>query len=280
MTNQCLEKILIFGAGWMGRRFSHYLNEIGRPCSLSHADITDSSQVAEAIEEHKPQIIINCAARTGRPNVDACEKDPTGVYRSNLFGAWVLAQMAHEHGFYLVQLSSGCIFNSTSEHQQFSEKHPPNFLGNTYLHSKILAETVCLSLGALILRVRMPLSSEAHPRNLLTKLLSFKEVIREANSITILEDFFPAALTLIDQRATGVFHMVNPGIEYHDDLLNLYRDLIDPNHTFGLVNTTELGRSQKTGRSNCLLDASKSKALGAGMPALEESLPQIIKSYR
>lgn len=268
-------KTLIFGAGWIGQQFSELLPD----AVLSSVDITNASEVAHEIELVEPERLLNCAGKTGQPNIDACEKDPAGTYLANVAGPIVLAAEAKRRQLHMTHMSSGCLYEGDNGGKGFSEEDPPNFLDSLYARTKAQAEAALREFGVLQLRIRMPISSEPHPRNLLTKLAGYRQTFRAANSITVLEDFFPAAQKLIEAGKTGVYNMVNPGIEYHDELLALYHEIVDPNHTFELITFPELKTKLLAGRSNCVLNTTKLEKAGAGLPDFKLSLPRLLSRY-
>ena len=102
-------------------------------------------------------------------------------------------------------------------------------------------------------------------------------MVRAENSITVLEDAWPVAEALVAQRATGVWNLVNDGVERHDELLDLYRSRVDPDHRWRMVDEAELGL--KAGRSNCVLSTRKLHAAGLALPPLGESLPRLVEAY-
>ncbi len=130
---------------------------------------------------------------------------------------------------------------------------------------------------ALQLRIRLPIASEPHPRNLLTKLLTYERVVRFANSITVLDDAWPTMLALVERGATGVWNVVNDGLEYHDDLLSLWQERVDPSHHFEVVEERALELA--AGRSNCMLSTAKLHAAGLALPPLSDSLPRLVEAY-
>jgi dTDP-4-dehydrorhamnose reductase len=268
-------RTLIFGAGWMGAQFARRIEG----ARLVSVDIADEQAVQDALDAHKPERVLNCAGRTGRPNVDSLEAEPARTYRSNVAGAILLAGACAERGLHFTHLGSGCVYSGDKDGAGFREEDPPNFHGSLYSRTKALAEAALRDIGALQLRIRLPLSSEPGPRNLLTKLLQFEEVVRVANSVTILDDFWEPACALMAQGAVGVWNCVNPGIEYHDELLTMWQERVDPSHAFGIIDPSTLSRRLAAGRSNCILDATKLREAGLAMPELSESLPRVIDAY-
>lgn len=70
-------------------------------------DITDFSAVDAFCGEHKPDIIINCAAMT---NVDGCETNFEAAMKVNAIGPRNLAMAAERYGAKLVHISTDYVF--------------------------------------------------------------------------------------------------------------------------------------------------------------------------
>lgn len=268
-------RILVFGAGWLGTQWAARLDG-GRPTAV---DIADEEAVAHELDSFRPTHVVNAAGRTGRPNVDALEDHPASTLRSNVVGPIVLATACRERGLHLTHLGSGCVYQGDHGGAGFAEQDPPTFRGSLYARSKILAEEALAELDVLQLRIRMPISSRPAPRNLLTKLLQFRQVVSVPNSITVLEDFWPVAQELLRRGETGVWNLVNDGVERHDELLGLWRERVDPQHAFEVVAVEELARQLRAPRSNCVLSTAKLHAAGLALPSLCESLPRLVDAY-
>ncbi|MHC5012765.1 MAG: hypothetical protein ACYTG6_17770, partial [Planctomycetota bacterium] len=72
-------------------------------------------------------------------------------------------------------------------------------------------------------------------------------------------------------------NVVNDGVEFHDALLDLYRQRVDPSLTYEVVEEAALRLT--AGRSNCLLSTEKLHAAGLALPSLEEVLPALVDAY-
>ena len=57
-------KILIFGNGQLGNIYKDFFNLNKYKAEISKADITKEEEVKKAIDEFKPNIVINTAAKT------------------------------------------------------------------------------------------------------------------------------------------------------------------------------------------------------------------------
>jgi dTDP-4-dehydrorhamnose reductase len=271
-------KILVFGRGFLGERLARMLPS----AELHAADIADESAVRAALSAHAPDAVINAAGKTGRPNVDWCESHQTETYRSNVEGPLVLARVCQSAGVYLLHLASGCVFYGASpapggwREEDFA--NPTSF----YSRTKYAADLVLSRLPNVgIARLRMPVDSEPSPRNLITKLAGYKQVVDVENSVTIVEDLVGVAAGLVERRAEGIYHVTNPGTLEHRELLALYRELVDPSHEFELISDDDLVRRGLAlkGRSNCILSSERLDALGLTMRPVGAALRDTMTKY-
>jgi dTDP-4-dehydrorhamnose reductase len=271
-----MNKTLIFGNGYIGNKFKERLPG----AIISPADITDAAAVKAALAEHKPDVVINCAGKTGRPNVDWCEGNKEATLASNVHGPLTLARACKENGAYLVHIGSGCVYEGDNNGKGFSEDDPPNFFGSFYSMTKILSEHGLKRYPALQLRLRMPLDSVPGPRNFVTKITSYQKVISVPNSISVIDDFLTAAIELIRQRKTGIYNLTNPGAITHEEILELYKEIVDPAFTYTLIPTHELDKMTKALRSNCVLNTDKLAAEGIRMPPIKDAVRKALHEYK
>ncbi len=76
-------KMVIFGSkGYMGGYYRSLYPEA--VCPL--VDIADQQGVGETLDREKPDVVINCAGKSGVPNVDWCEDHKMETVRSNVQG--------------------------------------------------------------------------------------------------------------------------------------------------------------------------------------------------
>jgi len=273
-----MARIVVFGAGFLGERMSREIPG----ATLSRADITDKAAVLAALREAGAEAVINAAGKTGRPNVDWCESHQPETYRANVVGALTLADACAEAGAYLLHLGSGCIFYGPSPSPggwlEDDHANPSAF----YSRTKYAADLVLSRLpNVAVARLRMPIDEAPGVRNLITKLSRYPEVIDVENSVTIVPDLIHASARLVELRATGVFHVVNPGPMRHKDLLALYRDIVDPAHRYTLIGEAELlsrGLAVKA-RSNCILQSPRLDALGIKLRPIDVALRDTMERY-
>lgn len=270
-------RVLIFGArGYLGGYFRAAYPEAMCP----EADIADRLAVAAALDRHRPDVAINCAGKTGRPNIDWCETHRLETLRANVTGALIVLEECLARDVYLVHLSSGCIYAGDNGGAGFSEDDAPNYTGSFYSCTKAWADQAMRSFPVLSLRLRMPFDGTAGERNLIVKLRKYKRVLTERNSITCVPDFLRAARALIARRATGAYNVVNEGILSPYEIMERYRERLDPAHRFEPLTADALAEVASAGRSNCVLSTAKLRGAGLGLPDVRESLDRALGELR
>jgi 3,5-epimerase/4-reductase len=266
-------KILLYGSrGYLGQQFLRVYPE----AHCGTADIADVRAVGEELDSVKPDVVLNCAGKTGRPNVDWCEDHKAETIRGNVTGPLVLLDECGKRGIYWVHISSGCIYEGDNGGRGFAEDDPPNFAGSFYSRTKAWADSMLKEFPVLMLRLRMPFDGSREPRNLLMKLMKYKKVLDEPNSLTYMPDFIKAAEALIAKRKTGIYNVVNPGVISPWKAMAIYRDRVDPDHAFERISASMLGTITKAGRSNCVLSTAKLDAEGIRMLPVDEAVDRAV----
>lgn len=130
-----------------------------------------------------------------------------------------------------------------------------NELANKQVEELIIEyENVCT------LRVRMPISSDlSNPRNFITKISRYNKVVNIPNSMTVLDELLPISIEMAKRNCSGIWNFTNPGVVSHNEILEMYRDYIDPKFTWVNFNLEEQAKVIVAPRSNNELDASKLK---------------------
>lgn len=267
-------RVLILGSrGYLGEYFLSLYPDALTPA----VDIADRSAVAAVLDRSRPDVVINCAGKTGRPNVDWCETHQLETLRANVTGALILLEECLQRGLYLVHLSSGCIYQGDNGGAGFSEDDPPNFEGSFYSKTKIWSDQVLRAFPVLTLRIRMPFDGTTNERNLITKLRKYSRVLTAANSLTCLPEFLRTASVLIERRAAGVFNVVNEGVISPYDLMKRYQQLVDPRHRFVPLPIDQLGEVARAGRSNCRLSTEKLRSMGLALSPVEDAADRALR---
>lgn len=123
------------------------------------------------------------------------------------------------------------------------------------------------------LRVRMPISSDlANPRNFITKITRYEKVVNIPNSMTILDELLPISIEMAKRNLTGIWNFTNPGAVSHNEILEMYRDYIDPKFSWKNFTLEEQAKVIVAPRSNNELDATKLKNEFPELLPIKESL--------
>ena len=277
-------KFYILGSGgFMGSRLTEYLKSKHYEVITDRVDVADFASLKQAFLESKPDIVVNLTGAPAYPTIDWCEDHKEETVKINVCGAINATLAALEAGAYPIQMASGCVYNGGPE-TPFIEDSPPNFFGSFYSRMRIVMQDALKELPVLQLRIRMPVSMYSHPRNFIDKIVSYEKVISIPNSVTLIEDMYPAIEKLATIRPTGLLNLTNDGYIEHKDVLAMYKKVVDPMHDYTAITLQELegeGGITKAKRSNCVLSNEKAKSLGISMPALDEArLEQIMRTYK
>lgn len=268
------DRVLLFGGkGYMGEIFRGIFPDLLAPS----VDIADAAAVARTLDETKPDVVINAAGKTGRPNIDWCEDHKEETLRSNVLGPLVLREECSKRGIYWVHLSSGCIYEGDNGGRGFTEDDPPNYAGSFYSRTKAWADQMLREFPVLMLRLRMPFDGSQNERSLLSKIVKYPKVLDTENSITYLPDFAMAAKTLIGKRALGTYNIVNPGTMSPYRIMELYKEIVDPAHRFERLSLQDLKSVARAGRSNCVLSTKKLEGEGIRLRPVEEAVREALR---
>lgn len=268
------DPLLIFGAnGFMGTALRSVFPQAVTP----RVDIADRQQVASALDEYRPAVVINAAGRSGHPNVDWCETHREETIRSNVTGPLTLLELCAARHIYWVHIGTGCVYEGSNEGNGFAESDPPNFSGSFYARTKSWIDQMLADFPVLVVRPRMPFDHSDHPRNLIAKLRKYDKLLDEPNSLTSLDDFTHTTRELVRQRATGVFNVVNPGASSPWRVMELYRELVDPNYRCQRIDRHQLSELTLAARSNCLLSTKKLADHGIHLVPVETALRRTLK---
>ena len=265
--------ILFYGhGGWIGTMYIEYLHSNFPNISIvkGNARIDNDTEVTHEIEKSNPTHIISFTGRThgvidGNPvnTIDYLEYPGKLIenVRDNLYGPINLARICKKHNIHYTYLGTGCIFNSKSIEsgfpETFNEDSLPNYFGSGYSVVKGFTDRLIRDYPVLNLRIRMPISSVPDKRNFITKISRYEYVCSIKNSMTVLEDFFPIFTDLIVKKKNGAYNCTNPGIISHNEILEMYKQIVDNKFTWKNMTLEQQNAILKSERSNNSLDTKK-----------------------
>lgn len=272
-------KILIIGSGFIGRRCFKAWSD----AALSEEMIESKADALRILKQHQPEAVLNAAGVRGQPNVDWCERHQLETARGNTVLPIILADACAELGIYLLHIGSGCIFYGDSPHPDRAWRE--NDFGNplpVYSRCKYAADLVLSTLPNVgIARIRMPIDFIPSPGNLIDKLASYPKIIDVENSATVIEDMILVFRQLMEKRAAGIFHVTNPGTIKHREIIEMYREMVDPNHKCEFIANDDLVKQGLAvrGRSNNFLASERLAELGISMRPIKEAVRDTMAKY-
>lgn len=173
-------------------------------------DVGDRAAVDRSIGEHRPAVVVNCAAWTA---VDACEADPSRAHRVNADAVRWLRSACDDVGAHLVQISTDYVFDGTLD-RPYVETDAPN-PRSVYGASKLAGE---LAAGDEATIVRTSWVCGAAGSNMVATVLrllgerdSLAFVDDQRGCPTFTADLAPLVRRLADERRPGIFHATNEG---------------------------------------------------------------------
>lgn len=176
-------------------------------------DITDQRAVGAALDEHRPEAVVNCAAWT---NVDGAETHPDEAYAINETGAHILAEACACRDIRLVHLSTDYVFDGVSPGVSPECATPAPL--SIYGASKLAGEKAVRAASENHVIVRTSgLYGRDGPNFVLTILqcaatgAELRVVADQVTAPTWTRHLGTALLRLVDLRVTGTYHITNSG---------------------------------------------------------------------
>lgn len=284
-------KIYVAGAGFVGDHLEY-------PKISSRLDFS-VKQIEAVLNVTKPDVLINCIGKTGRPNVDWCEVNKEETATTNVALPLLLADVCAKKSIHLIQIGSGCIYFGESPHHVCSSCGKPglcfcegasmtdtgwkedDFANPKSFYSK--TKYACdLMLGQMkhvtTLRIRMPLSTQNNPRNFINKVRGYKQVIDIPNSVTFMDDLVRCIDWAAKGSHTGVYHVTNPQPLTAAQVMREYQKY-DSSHKFEVITEEQLDKMTVAKRSNCILNSDKLRDAGFYMTPSEQALTDCMAKY-
>lgn len=176
-------------------------------------DITDARASLEAVAEHGPEAVINCAAYT---NVDEAEARPELALRVNGLAAGHVARAAAAQDARVVYVSTDYVFDGTKG-EPYVESDSPNPL-SAYGRSKLAGEQATADGNPRHFIVRSSWLFGAHGRNFVQTMLGLGE---ELDEVVVVRDqvgcptytvhLAEYLVRLAETSAYGVHHVAGSG---------------------------------------------------------------------
>jgi dTDP-glucose 4,6-dehydratase len=290
--------VLIYGSnGWIGNIFKNFLinNNIDFYCGKTRVNC--KKQLMEEINIVQPTHIISFIGRThGMINnnkittIDYLEQPGKLAenIRDNLFSPVLLSHICKEKNIHYTYIGTGCIFKFDENHpfekeeNGFTEESLPNFFGSSYSIVKGYTDQIMslYSDNTLNLRIRMPITGDISERNFITKIVNYEKICSIHNSMSVLPDLLPYVLKMMKQKITGTINLTNPGLISHNEILEMYKEIVNPSFTWCNFSEEEQRTILASERSNNFLDTSKLQSLFPEIRNIKDAVRDCLIEYK
>ncbi|CAJ0963260.1 unnamed protein product, partial [Mesorhabditis belari] len=283
-----LSVILVGGKGFVGEELQVALKKQKIPFKLAQKKpgFDSDAEVEEELATIGGTHVVCCTGRThgkGINTIEYLEGGPDKTYenvRDNMYSATFLSHICRKLGLHYTYIGTGYIFSYDQEHpiggKAFTEQEVASFFGSSYSVVKGFTDRQMFQFKDwenINARITLPLTYNMESgRNLLTKIINYKELFDLPVSLTILPDCFEALISLMEKHHGGNLNLVNPGPISLYDIVKLYQQLVDSNvdpKPIGIE--TERGQNLLATKGNCALSTDLLTSLEK-VPTAEESL--------
>jgi len=294
-------KVLVYGAkGWLGNILSDYLinhKEVGTVIE-SPTRVEPSNRYRLMTEICQVDRVVCCVGRSYGTvddklynNIDYLEQTPANKrpfienIRDNMYAPMLLATICARANKHFLYLGTGCIYDDSIPMEQgkytFDDYHPGTFQGSNYSIVRGYADDLLQHMpNVAVCRIRLPFTNKDHPRNLITKFKQFKQVQTAKNSMSYINEMFPIIAEMVVQQAEGPFNMTNTGTTSHDQILQMYKQTLNPEHTFEIAQ--EIKSDAK--RCNCSLTTKRlenfCEAHNLQLSSIEDALQHCFANWK
>jgi UDP-glucose 4,6-dehydratase len=285
---------------------------------IRRVSLETQDEIVEEVTAYMPTHVVSFLGRTHGSigsktysTIDYLEQEGklSENMRDNLVAPLLLAYICKYANVHYTYLGTGCIFHYKDEDVQkmlgydsrqqsaasgsetgietcykFKETDAPNFFGSSYsivkgLTDQIMQERNCICESVLNLRIRMPIINRDHPRNFITKITGYSKICSLPNSMTVLDEFLPYALVLMQCRYVGTLNFVNPGVISHNEMLKMYRQFVNPEFEWVNFTIDEQNEILSSKRSNNYLDTAKLESIFPSVRNIQDAVRDCMISY-
>ena len=205
-------RVLVTGAGGqLGRELARHCADAGDTVAAldrSQLDVGDPRAVSQAVETHRPDVVVNAAAWTV---VDACEGDPERAFRDNADAVRWLRDACDGADCHLVQMSTDYVFDGTLDrpYREDDDTNPLSVYGKSKLEGELAAgdaativrtSWLCGAGGGNMVKTVLRLLASGAPLTFVTD---------QRGCPTFTADLVVPVRELAVQRRPGVFHVTN-----------------------------------------------------------------------
>ena len=290
--------VLVYGSkGWIGSQFVEILKSSNVDYVVGTSRTDDNITLSQEIDSVKPTHVVSFIGRTHGTigtkvytTIDYLEEEGKLFenMRDNLYSPLLLAELCKRKSIHYTYLGTGCIFKFDEFHpfgleeNGFTEESLPNFYGSSYSIVKGFTDRMLHMYDdcVLNLRIRMPITGSKNTRNFITKITNYAQVCSVPNSMTVLPELLPKVLDMMKNKVIGTMNLTNPGLVSHNEILEMYRELVDPTFTWNNFTQEEQRKILAADRSNNFLDTTRLEQMYPDIKNIKQSIRDCLLTYK
>ena len=290
-------KILVYGAiGWIGSQFIQILETEQVLFFKGRMRVNKKEDILKEIDWIAPSHIISfigrthgCVGNKKYSTIDYLEQPGklNENIRDNLYSPLLLAEICRKRNIHYTYLGTGCIFKYDENHpfgleeNGFHENSNPNFFGSSYSIVKGLTDRLMhIYTNVLNLRIRMPITGEKNERNFITKITNYEKICSIPNSMTVLPELLVYVLDMMKNKQIGTINLTNPGLISHNEILTMYKEIVDPDFTWKNFSQEEQRQILDSDRSNNYLNTEILEKLYPEVSNIKDAVRKCLIEYK
>jgi len=292
-------KVLLYGKnGWIGNQvYDLLVNNTNNEVVIPNERAENYKELEEELKRVIPTHVISLIGRTHGTIGD--KKYTTIDYleqpgklrenvRDNLYSPLVLAIICQRYNIHYTYLGTGCIFKYDEDHpfgeevKGFTENDTPNFFESGYSTVKGYTDKLMhlFEDNVLNVRIRMPITCDLNSRNFITKITTYEKICSVPNSMTVLPELLPLMVDMAEKKITGTVNLTNPGLISHNEILEMYKEIVDPSFTWNNFTIQEQNKILAAGRSNNYLDTKRLEELYPTVKNIKVSVRECLEKMK
>lgn len=298
VIKQSIMKWLIFGSkGWIGHQFLNILSKQNEEIMEAESRADQYLDVLNEIKSKKPDRVVSLIGRTYGPGfntIDYLEQNGK-VYenvRDNLVGPLNISLICQMQEIHFTYLGTGCIFEYEQEDwkriqndecpmNSVDEDSKPNFFGSSYSIVKGFTDDLFHhSSNTLNCRIRMPIVGDGSGRCFISKITQYEKICSIPNSMSVLPELLPMMIDLAKKKITGTINLTNPGVISHNEILGMYKEIVDPSFQWKNFSIQEQNEILLSRRSNNFMDTKRLESFFPHVSPIKEAVRNVLKQMK
>ena len=134
--------------------------------------------------------------------------------------------------------------------------------------------------NVLNVRIRMPITGDLNGRNFITKIITYKKVCSIKNSMTVLPELLPLLIDMAKNKTIGTINLTNPGLISHNEILQMYKEIVNPDFNWENFTIQEQDEILAAGRSNNYLDTTRLESLYPNVKNIREAVRECLEKMK